>query len=261
MTTCKNCGLEFKSKFCPDCGQKAKTGRITLRHVGQELRQHLVHFDQGFLYTIKELALRPGHSIRVYLVGKRVKHIKPLKFLFWTAAISFLVFHYAGMDQVMMQQLAKQQSGLPESQLLSQKLMLLLTNHPAVMVFSMIPFIALCSWLLFRRMGYNYAEHFVLCTYLIGQLSLVSIITTPMLRFSSDLQKTALAMAAPSLVIWVVYFGWAYGQFFQTTKITVRAKGVLAIALGYLMVILFMGALVGMVMFFFRPQLEAWLQI
>ncbi len=261
MTTCLNCEKEFKGKFCPKCGQKAKTGRITLAAVFQELRQHVIHFDQGFIYTIKQLIIRPGHSIREYLEGKRVRHIKPLKFLFWAAAISFLVFHYVGLDEQMLQQFSKQPDAkTPDSQKLSQKLMLLVTGHPTVVVYCMIPMIALFSWWLFRRRPYNFAEHFVLNAYLLGELSLMSVITSPLARFFSNMNSSAWVTTAPSLVIWAVYFGWAYGQFLQSNSIWVRVKGVLAILLGYLLLIICVALFTALVIVLFRPQLEAWMQ-
>lgn len=143
MTICKNCSNEFDGKFCPQCGQKAKTKRITTKQVFNEARQRIFHYEQGFWYTARELILRPGHSIREYLEGKRVRHIKPIKFMFWAAAISFVIFHFIGLDQEMMQKLTTQQGNNPIGQQLSQKIFQLLSDHPAIMMFSMIPMIAL----------------------------------------------------------------------------------------------------------------------
>ena len=262
MTTCLNCEKEFKGKFCPKCGQKSKTGRITLAAVFQELRQHLIHFDQGFVYTIKQLAIRPGHTVREYLEGKRVQHIKPLKFLFWAAAISFLVFHYLQLDEQLMVQMNSNQpaSSLPENQKLSQKLMLLMLGHPTVLVFSMIPFIALCSRWLFRRRPYNFAEHFVFDTYLMGEISILSVILSPATRLFTNANSPAWVTSGPSFVFWAVYFGWAYGQFFQSNSVWVRLKGVLTTLLGYLLMIIAVALFIGLAISLFRPQLEAWIQ-
>ena len=263
MIVCKNCACEFEGKFCPQCGQKAKTKRITIKQVIAEARQRIFHYEQGFWYTSRALLLRPGHASREYLEGKRVKHIKPVKFMFWAAAISFLVFHLVGLDRALMEKIAaQQQENNPVGQQLSQKIFQLFSNHPAVLMFLMIPLIAFWSWLLFRRQAYNYAEHFVLNTFLMGEVSLASIFISPISRLISNFSTTSWPMTLFSTGVWVLYFGWAYSQFFQQSKkIGVWLKGGLTILLGYLLMILLIAVLVMVVIIFFKPQLEAWLTI
>lgn len=260
MTVCKNCSTEFEGKFCPQCGQKAKTKRITTKQVFNELRQRVFHYEQGFWYTSKQLLTRPGHAIREYLEGKRVQHIKPIKFMFWASAISFLLFHLIGLDKDMAQKIAEQQGGdNPIGRQLSQKIFQLFTDHPAIMMFCMIPMIAFWSWLLFRRKGYNFAEHIVLNTFLMGELSLASIVTLPITKLLSAVSTTTLLTTLFTTGIWVVYFSWACSQFFQQRKIGIWLKGGLSILLGYIFMIIFISILTATVVIFFKPQLEAWL--
>ncbi len=259
MTVCKNCTTEFEGKFCPQCGQKAKTKRITTKQVFSEARQRIFHYEQGFWYTSKALLTRPGHAIREYLEGKRVRHIKPIKFMFWASAISFLLFHFSGLDKEMMEKLAEQQAASPIGQQLSQKVFQTFTDHPAIMMFCMIPMIAFWSRVLFRRKGYNFAEHFVLNTFLMGELSLASIVTMPISMFINRFADTTLPMTLFSVGIWVVYFSWAYTQFFQRRNTGTWLKGGLAILLGYFFVIFFIAILTALAVIFFKPQLEAWI--
>ena len=259
---CKNCSREFEGKFCPKCGQKAKTGRITIKQVFNDARQHFIHFDQGFLYTTKELVVRPGHSIREYIEGKRVRHIKPVRFMFWATAISFLIFHFVGLDQDLKQKMESQQSAMTsaKAQIMSQKLFQVVTDHPAVLLLLMIPMITLWSWLLFRRKGYNYAEHFVLNSYLMGELSLAAIVTAPISKILSNYVSTTWEITLFSVILWVIYYGWAYGQFFLSPrKIGVWLKGAISVLLGYVLMIFAISILVFIVVLFFKSQLEAWL--
>ena len=262
MTTCKNCAFEFEGKFCPKCGQKAKTGRITIRQVINEARQHFIHFDQGFLYTIRELVTRPGHTIREYIEGKRVHHIKPVKFMFWATAINFLILHFVGLDQEIMQKIAAQQPvEHSKANMMSQKLGGFIFDHPSVLLFLMIPAIAFCSWLLFRRRGYNYAEHFVASAFLMGEISLASVFTIPVSKFLNSISSTTLPMTLFAVAIWVGYFGWTYGQLFPSkNRVWTWIKGGLAILLGYLLLILLIGMLTTAIIIFFRPQLQQWLE-
>ncbi len=260
MKTCKNCDFTFDGKFCPQCGQKAKTKRITMRQVLKDLQQHFIHVDQGFLYTIRQLLLRPGHSIREYIAGKRVRHVRPLKFVFWSVAISFLVFHYVGLDRDMAEKMVNQQTGSERARIMSEKIYQLITDHPTILLFFMIPMIALWSRALFRRKDYNYAEHFVLNAYLMGELSLASVLTAPLSKLISNVTTTTWPVTLSSLAIWVLYFGWAYVQFFEPShKIWTGVKGALAIVLGYLTMILCMAVVMATIVVFFKAQLDNWL--
>lgn len=260
MIVCKNCDREFEGKFCPQCGQKAKTKRITTKQVFGELRQRVFQYEQGFWYTTRELVTRPGHTIREYLEGKRVRHIKPIKFMFWAAAISFLIFHFVGLDKEMLEKLNAQQGGNnPINQRLSEKIFMLFMQHPAIIMFSMIPLIAFWSWLLFRRRGYNYAEHFVLNAFLMGEVNLASVVISPFSRLISNFSSTTWPMTLFSVGIWVLYFGWAFSQFFQKRTVGVWLKGGFAILLGYFSMLILISILILVVIIFFKSQLEAWL--
>lgn len=263
MNTCKNCSFEFEGKFCPKCGQKSKTGRITIRQVFNEARQHFIHFDQGFLYTIRELALRPGHSIREYIAGKRVKHVKPVKFMFWATAINLLVMHLLRLDEDILKKVAEQQqTNNPKANEMSQKLSGFIFEHPSILLFSMIPVIAVCSWLFFRRRGYNYAEHFVVSAYLMGEISLAAVVTAPISKFLNNISTTTAPMTLFAVAIWVVYFGWAYGQLFPSgNKFWTWIKGALSVFLGYLLLLILISIFAAVLVIFFKPQLMRWLEM
>ena len=136
MTQCKNCAAEFDSKFCPDCGQKAKTGRITINQVVKDLQNQVVHVEQGFLFTVRELALHPGIMVRDYLAGKRVKHVKPVKFLVWATAISFLVVKLLGFHEYIINQVKEKQQlqDNTPAMVMLQKLGEWINAHPSVIM-------------------------------------------------------------------------------------------------------------------------------
>lgn len=59
---CKNCNTIINSKFCPDCGQPASLKTIDGKYIIHEI-EHVVHFERGILYTIRELTINPGQNI------------------------------------------------------------------------------------------------------------------------------------------------------------------------------------------------------
>lgn len=254
MAVCKNCAFEFDGKFCPECGQKAKTKRITLKTIWEEVRKSAFHYDQGFSYTALQLLRRPGHAIREYLAGKRVNHIKPVKFLLWTTAINFLVFHLLGLDTEMINSIAEQQG----QQKIGAKFSQYIFDHPAILIFLMIPNIALFSRLLFRRQAYNYAEHFVLNSYLMGMVGLFGLLTNPFLKLMGPVQSLFLTKMIFISVVWLGYLGWGYVQFFQppARKWVTWLKAVLAVLSGYVLLIVVISVLIATAIVLFGPWLK-----
>lgn len=92
--TCLNCGTTFRGNYCPGCGQKADTGRLTLGHALNNLLGVLASADKGLVHTLHELMMRPGYMMRDYVRGHRVEYVRPIQLLFLLATI-YLVVHYA----------------------------------------------------------------------------------------------------------------------------------------------------------------------
>src|SRR5689334_12499088 len=91
MSQCKNCGEELLYKYCPNCGQKANVGRITLGQLIRDLPHVVFHVDKGFLYNFFSLLRRPGPAIRDYLEGKRKPFFHPASYLVLSLVINYLV--------------------------------------------------------------------------------------------------------------------------------------------------------------------------
>ena len=78
---CLNCGAEYEGNFCPECGQRASVGRLTMLSVLNSFLA-VAGFSNGKLWkTLLHSVTRPGHMIREYLHGKRTYYIKPLNLL------------------------------------------------------------------------------------------------------------------------------------------------------------------------------------
>jgi hypothetical protein len=168
---CKNCNALVEQKFCPNCGQKAQTGRITLSGLIKELPHAVFHVDKGFLYNVLQLFTRPGPAIIDFLEGKRKPFFHPASYLVIALVLNYLVvkitdLHFydegelSGMDPVAAQAL-KDYDGLQWWFL----------EHTYIYILIAIPASTLFLYLIFRsvRRTYNVAETAVIVLFTIAQ--------------------------------------------------------------------------------------------
>lgn len=96
--TCLNCGAVFTGEYCPECGQKAATGRITVRKAVQSLLAAVTSLDGRFFRTMGNLFWRPGHLVRDYISGKRARYVHPVRLLTTLVAIYLFVIFIFGVE-------------------------------------------------------------------------------------------------------------------------------------------------------------------
>ena len=95
-TKCLNCGTEFEGSFCPKCGQKASTGRFTMKFLFQNLLVGIFGNDGSVWFTLKKLFSRPGTMVKEILDGKRKSYFSPFPMLFCALAFYILLFTLTG---------------------------------------------------------------------------------------------------------------------------------------------------------------------
>ena len=88
---CLNCGNEFEGQFCPECGQKADTGRFTMRFIFENLAAAILGRDGSIWFTLKNLFTRPASMIVDILGGKRKKYFSPFPMLFLVLTLYILI--------------------------------------------------------------------------------------------------------------------------------------------------------------------------
>ena len=181
-TNCLNCEtmLTADDHFCPNCGQRTDTHRLTIKHILHEFFHVFTHADIGFLGMIADLLRRPGIVAIEYIQGKRKKYFNPFTFFILSVGIlatSSHVFHTLDKDIQADPRLVSQLPPPLKKKYLNQiervnegtHFMSKNLNTAAMLL---LPFYAFLSWIFFGRRGYNYAE--LLVGYMLFQ-SLVAI--------------------------------------------------------------------------------------
>jgi Protein of unknown function (DUF3667) len=255
-TSCLNCAtlLTADDHFCPNCGQKTDTHRLTMSHIWHDIGHAFTHTDKGFFYTIKELAVRPGRVAREYVQGKRKKYFNPFSFLIIIVGIHVLsntVFqpYSRGIESFPKSPPAsirteEQKKKWAAAMYRMQKWGQFINNKTNLVLFISTPFIAAVLWLLFRRKHLYYAEHLATMAYVNGFLSLLTIfIFGPLLYFSKGtLAHTPiyiLMMLSHVIYVGIIYHGFlgytsgkAYWKTIGGGLVAILAWAVLSMAVG-----------------------------
>jgi hypothetical protein len=224
-TTCKNCNTSFKGSFCYNCGQSAKTHRLDYHSIWHDIQHGLLHIDKGIFYTIIQLFTRPGHTIREYLEGKRLKHFKPVSLVIILATIYALLNHYLHIDliQAAENKISIKNFGLDlqfeatrgTDEPLIGVIRDFIDSHFALFQLLFLPFYASASWLAFRKSGYNYIEHLIINAFLRGQAFIIAIALLPFIYFNI---VTGEVSSRIFTVLQIVCMFWTFVQFFNTRK-------------------------------------------
>jgi hypothetical protein len=207
---CLNCKQNIDSTFCPNCGQNAKTHRFSLKHFFLHDFVHGVfNVNKGFFYTIKELFTRPGHSIREYIEGKRVKHFNYITFVMLIIAIGHVVgnitqiklidtTHYFTTDKDILTKFDK-----------------MTLEYPKLFIIIKLPFLALFTFLFFRKSKQNFTESLILNIYKVCGELLIAIIFTVL----AILLEGIIPITQFSTIVGILTFAYSvfyYYQYFST---------------------------------------------
>lgn len=207
MPTCLNCENEFEGNFCNKCGQKAATHRFTMHEWLHEIPHSLFHVDGSFVTTIKTLTLRGGDAVREFLAGKRKTLFSPFLYVLVWCGVYLVVSHFFGSAE----KAIDTPTNFAEAQAYIE------AKYYKIIVVAMILPVAIGSYVVYFRSGYNFAEHLVLNAYLMGQLVIADVVLT-LISATPLNARFPIAIKVIELVIKYPYWFWFYRRFFQTSK-------------------------------------------
>ena len=218
---CKNCDAEINSKFCPECGQPTSLKRIDGHYIIHEI-EHVLHFERGILYTIRELITNPGQNIRNYLSEDRSRLVKPIIFIIITSLIYTILNHLFHIEDGYV----KYHEAKGESPSAVGSIVKWVQDHYGYANIMMGIFIALWLKLFFRKSNYNFYEILIMLCFVMGMGMLifsVFVIIQGITHFN------VMTIAG---VIGVLYCVWAIGQFYNQKKTLTYIKSTFAYILG-----------------------------
>jgi hypothetical protein len=218
MDNCTNCSYVVNQNYCPNCGQPSKLKRIDSHYILHEI-EHVLHFEKGIFYTIKELLVRPGQNVRAFISENRNRLVKPIIFVIVSSLIYTIISHFFHLEEgyVAYNDAKSSATGV---------IFNWIQNHYGYANIIMGVFIAFWIKLFFRKYGYNFFEILILLCFVMG---------VGMLLFSvfAVLEGvTQLHLMQVAGIVGFIYCAWAIGQFFDKTKMANYLKAFAAYVLG-----------------------------
>jgi len=208
---CKNCDHIFEGNFCSHCGQNSSVKRISLSNFLSEFSESVFQINRGFFFTIRELSVRPGYSLKEYLSGKRQQHYKPLAYVLIMSTFYFLISQCMSQDTMLGDMITSFVQGFNDQNTgIQLPIQTWLIKNYAYSTLLLLPIFSLASFLSFRKQKINLAEHLVINSYITGQQAIYYTIITIVLNFieSNILELFLIALATS-------YTGWVYSQLFK----------------------------------------------
>ncbi len=236
MDNCKNCTTAITGKYCSNCGQPAQLKRIDAHYILHEI-EHVLHFERGILYTMRELLLHPGKNIRAYLSENRSRLVKPILFIVMSSVIYTLVSHFFHIEDGYINYTEVKESSITV-------MFGWIQSHYGYANIIMGVFIAGWLKLFFRKYNYNLFEIVILLCFLIGMGML-------MLTLGALIEGiTKISMMKSFTVVIIAYTVWAIGQFFDKKKPLSYIKAFFSYMLGLLtfgIAIVFLGIAIDLI--------------
>ncbi|WP_298393559.1 DUF3667 domain-containing protein [Flavobacterium sp.] len=153
--SCLNCEEPISKKFCPNCGQKTDTHRITLKHfILHDILHGIWHFERGIFFTLKEAIIRPGQASIDYIQGKRIKYYNVFYLSLLLIGFTILLNHFYEYFNVS----NSTEIGKNDTPNVTK----FFNENVKILLFTFVPLLGINAFLIFRRLKLNLAEHFII---------------------------------------------------------------------------------------------------
>ena len=223
--SCLNCEatLDQNTRFCPYCGQKTNTHRLTLGHIFHDFFHALTHADKGIFYLLRALALKPGIVAQEYIAGKRVKYFNPFSLFLILMGIYVISNNFFAPSSKPLQPDSTVLARIPTEEgkkayittiRRASEVTGFMNKHSNILAMFAVPLFSFLSWIFYRKAAYNYAEHLTANLLFVTFSNLVfTVLVFPLQGLFGAEKGVANIFVYLGLILQVIYFTWCYFQF------------------------------------------------
>ncbi len=204
---CKNCEYSYEGKYCPECGQKASVKRFSfLKFLQEGIFRDILQLERGFFYTMRELFLQPGVSMRAYLKGRRKPFFNPIAMLLLMGSLYYIIegFAVVNLHELSVFQESAEGDFMSDVDAFSKK-------YQKLFILLGVPASALASLLFFSKAGLNISEHIVVNSY---RTSAELLLSVPVL-FAAMFTKNEYLLAIIVSIVGIIILGYGFYFFYK----------------------------------------------
>lgn len=233
---CITCDFEHTENYCAQCGEKSGSKKITMSSLVADAFSSITNMDKGILFNIKTLILNPRKIATDYIAGKRKEILNPISFLIVSVSIYLIVL---AIFKVTKETVAVDKAHIPKLQEAGTSVGLFIrTNLKYFWILTILP-LGLALKLIHKQ--YNYLEHVAISSFIIGQATLIGIISYVVFRFPLIFDPVVYAV-----ILWLLY------KIFKTTHDTMGSfLMAIAVMIVFIMQLILILSTIGVFKYYF----------
>jgi hypothetical protein len=203
---CKNCSniLPTDSNFCPNCGAKVISYRLTFKNLWHEVIEGFFELDNTFFRTFIHLFTKPAEVIDGYISGIRRKYLNPISYFGIALTLSGLaIYLMQKVLDVKMDLDVFNQGVNPE---LNQKIMPIIMDFSSLVFVLFIPIFGIAGLLTFNKKRYVFSEYLIVFLYTLAHWSIFSFpISLIMMIFTPNNYLELSTIMLPAMIVYSIY--------------------------------------------------------
>jgi hypothetical protein len=157
---------------------------VVVRHKIKRLNVHFLldgiagwfSLEKGFFITVWDFVVKPRRAFEGYLGEERIKYSSPLRLVILITAIAvFVTLHSGSFDRTdaMFEEISQTENADNEAALVAQGISELYRKYFNIFLMLSIPMTTTISWLIYRKVGYNWTEHLALNSFIFAVSSII----------------------------------------------------------------------------------------
>lgn len=232
---CRNCGYEIDHNYCPACGQRTTTGRLTWTSLADSISSTFIgdeayglrgiNMRKGAVMTWLAVLIHPYVSVSEFIQGHRRKFFNPVAILLMLSTFYAVVFALVGKEFTP----TAKEEGQPMILWMICSYYDYAKLHPAANMLLMLPFYALAMKTVFRRRSdLRYVEYLY-----IGIFLAVFEITLMILALPAELMIPWYSSFYMQTLPVFIYTGFVFWKLFRLKKKGAVVRTLLANVLQY----------------------------